>query len=92
MDFLVGFSFIFFLVIFTFLLTKISGIIPKEFAQALIVFMIFGDAIFVAIHYYGIKDIVSNIKEFKLGIAVSFALMSLLRAAYFLIANKSQFE
>lgn len=88
MSFLTGFSFIIWLLIFTVLLEKVSKIIPKEFVQAIVVFMIFGDAVLVAIHYYGIKDIVENIKEFKLGIAAAFGLMSILRSIYFLITSQ----
>ena len=88
MSFLTGFSFLIWLLIFTVLLDKVSKLLPKESAQAIIVFMIFGDAALVALHYYGIKDIVENVKEFKLGIAASFGLMSICRSIYFLISNQ----
>tara|TARA_B100000900_G_scaffold401636_1_gene406533 strand:- start:800 stop:1081 length:282 start_codon:yes stop_codon:yes gene_type:complete len=87
MSFLIGFSFIILLAMFTILLWMISSRIPKEAALLSIAFLCAGDAILVALWYYGLMEIVENVKLFKVGIAGAFATASMGRSIYFLLMN-----
>ena len=93
-SFTIGFLFIGVLILFTLMLGLFAKTLPKEFILIPTVIMIFGDGIFVAIYYYALKDIAENIKEFKLGIALSFMLMSFVRAIFMALAAnvKIKFE
>ena len=88
MSFLLGFSFIVLLLVFTILLCFISKRLPKEFILSTIAFMIIGDGVLVALWYYGIIEIVESVKEFRLGIAGAFCLSAMSRSVYFLLQNE----
>lgn len=88
MSFIIGFSFIILLAMFTVMLWLISKRLPKEFILSSIVFMIIGDGVLVALWYYGIAEIVESVKEFRLGIAGAFCLSAMSRSVYFLLQNE----
>lgn len=88
MSFIIGFSFIILLAIFTVLLWMISKRLPKEMVLASISFLIMGDAILVGLWYYGLLDIVEVEKHFRLGIAGAFCAASMGRSIYFLLQNE----
>ena len=88
MSFIIGFSFIILLAMFTVMLWLISKRLPKEFILSSIVFMIIGDGVLVALWYYGIVEIVESVKEFRLGIAGAFCLSAMSRSVYFLLQNE----
>ena len=88
MSFIIGFSFIILLAMFTVMLWLISKRLPKEFILSSIAFMIIGDGVLVALWYYGIVEIVESVKEFRLGIAGAFCLSAMSRSVYFLLQNE----
>lgn len=88
MSFILGFSFIIILSIFTIVLWMIARRLPKEFALASITFMIAGDAVLVGLWYYSIIDIVEVVKQFRLGIAGAFVTASMGRSIYFLLMQE----
>lgn len=90
MSFIIGFSFIILLSIFTVLLWLIAKRIPKEMALASIMFLIAGDAILVGLWYYGLVEIVDVEKHFRLGIAGAFATSSMGRAIYFMLQQQRE--
>ena len=85
MSFLIGYSFILLLALFTVLLWMIARRVPKEAALVSIAFLCAGDAILVGLWYFGLMDIVQNVKLFKVGIAGAFATASMGRSIYFLL-------
>lgn len=90
MSFIIGFSFIILLSIYTVLLWLIARRMPKEMALASIMFLITGDAILVGLWYYGLVDIIEVEKHFRLGIAGAFATSSMGRSIYFLLQGKDE--
>ena len=86
MSFLIGFSFIIILSLFTILLWFVAKLLPKEFALVNIALLLFGDAMFVGLWYFGLVDIVDVVKQFKLGIAGAFCAASFGRAIYFMLS------
>jgi hypothetical protein len=87
MSFIIGFSFIILLAIFTIVLWLISKRLPKEFILSSIIFMMVGDGVLVGLWYYGLLDIVESTKQFRLGIAGAFCVSALGRSIYFLLQN-----
>ena len=85
MSFIIGFSFIILLALFTVVLWMIARRLPKEFALATIAFLMFGDLILVGLWYYGLMEVVDVVKHFRLGIAGAFATASMGRSIYFLL-------
>ena len=90
MSFIIGFSFIILLAIFTVLLWLIARRLPKEMALASIAFLIMGDAILVGLWYYGLLEIIEGEKHFRLGIAGAFATASMGRSIYFLLQQNGE--
>lgn len=90
MSFIIGFSFIILLSIFTILLWLISKRLPKEMALSSIMFMIVGDGILVGLWFYGFKDLVEVVKEFRLGIAGAFCVSSMGRSIYFMLQQENE--
>lgn len=88
MSFIMGFSFIILLAIFTVVLWMIAKRLPKEMVLASIMFLIVGDAILVGLWYYGLYEVVEVQKHFRLGIAGAFAATSMGRSIYFLLQNE----
>tara|TARA_B100000925_G_C21924507_1_gene437436 strand:+ start:380 stop:673 length:294 start_codon:yes stop_codon:yes gene_type:complete len=85
MSFILGFSLVLPLVMFTILLYFISKFVPKEAIQLPILFMCAGDGILVALWFFGLNEIADSYKHFKLGIAASFCFISFGRAIYFML-------
>lgn len=89
MSFILGFSFILLLSIFTVLLLIISKRLPKELASSSIFLLIMGDAVLVALWYFSLIELISVEKHFRLGIAAAFCASSMGRSIYFLLnSNK----
>ena len=88
MSFIIGFSFIILLVIFTIVLCLVSKRLPKEYVLSLILFMMVGDGVLVGLWYYGLLDIVESIKQFRLGIAGAFCISAMGRSIYFLLQTE----
>ncbi len=87
-SFILGFSFIILLAIFTVILWLISKRLPQEFILSSIVFMMVGDAVLVGLWYYGLLEIVESVKQFRLGIAGAFCISAMGRSIYFLLQNE----
>ena len=88
MSFIIGFSFVILLAIFTILLCLISKRLPKEYVLSLILFMMVGDGVLVGLWYYGLLEIVESIKQFRLGIAGAFCISAMGRSIYFLLQSE----
>ena len=88
MSFLTGITFLIPLALFTVILFYLSKFIPKEGIQLPIFLMIAGDGILVAIWYFGLIELVDTVKEFKIGIGLSFATAAFGRSIYFMVMNK----
>jgi len=89
MSFLLGIGFLFIISFWTVVLHFISRMFTaKEFLLLPIVLMFFGDGILVGTWYYGLEEFVDNIRNFKLGIALSFMIIAFGRTLYFMIKNK----
>jgi len=87
MSFLTGASFFILLSLFTIVFYFVAKRLPKEFLLTGMVLMFVGDGILVAFWYYGLEDIISDIKRFKLGIAASFAIGAFGRSIYFMLTS-----
>jgi hypothetical protein len=87
-SFIIGFSFIILLAIFTIVLWLIARRLPKEMALSSMVFMMVGDAVLVGLWYYGLLEIVESIKQFRLGIAGAFCISAMGRSIYFLLQTE----
>jgi len=87
-SFIIGFSFIILLAIFTIVLWLISKRLPQEFILSTVVFMMVGDGVLVGLWYYGLLEIVESIKQFRLGIAGAFCVSAMGRSIYFLLQNE----
>ena len=90
MEFAIGYSFIFILSIFTTLLWMIGRRLPKEFALAVVVFMIGGDSVLTGLWYFSIVDFIDNSKLFRLGIAGAFCTIAFGRAFYFMLIEDNK--
>lgn len=88
MSFLLGFSFVILLAIFTVVLWLIAKRLPKEYVLSLILFMMVGDGVLVGLWYYGLLEIVESIKQFRLGIAGAFCISAMGRSIYFLLQSE----
>ena len=88
MSFIIGFSFVILLAIFTILLCLISKRLPKEYVLSLILFIMVGDGVLVGLWYYGLLEIVESIKQFRLGIAGAFCISAMGRSIYFLLQSE----
>lgn len=88
MSFLIGISFAILLALFTVVFYLIARRLPKEFLLVGVVLMFVGDGVLVATWYYGLVEIIENIKVFKLGIAASFAIAAFGRSIYFMLNEK----
>lgn len=88
MSFLTGILFVIPLALFTVILFYLSKFVPKEAVQLPIFFMIAGDGILVALWYFGLREVVETLKEFRLGIGLSFVTSSFGRSIYLMIMSK----
>ena len=64
--------------------------LPKEFALTSIVLMFAGDAILVALWYFGLVEIAEVEKHFRLGIAGAFATTAMGRSIYFMLQQERE--
>jgi hypothetical protein len=87
-SFIIGFSFIILLAIFTIVLWLIARRLPKEMILSSIVFMMVGDAVLVGLWYYGLLETIESIKQFRLGIAGAFCISAMGRSIYFLLQTE----
>ena len=85
MSFLIGFSIVILLSLFTIVLWKLAQKLPGEMILAIIAIMIFGDGLISGLWYYGIGEEVSDMKRFRLGIGFGFCGISFGRALYFML-------
>ena len=85
MNFLIGFSLIIPLMLFTMVLWILSQKLPPEMVLGVIGIMMFGDALLAFGWYFGIGEEMTNIKQFRLGIAFAFCATSFGRAIYFML-------
>ena len=85
MSFIIGFSFILLLAMFTILLWLIAKRLPKEMILATVTFLIAGDAVLVALWYFGLVDIIEVEKHFRLGISAAFCTSAMGRSIYFML-------
>lgn len=85
----IGLGILPFLLAFTFILGFISTF-TKEYPMILASIMIVGDICIVGLYYFMAKSYFneSNIKSLNFGIGLSFMILSLFRAVYFLINQK----
>lgn len=90
MNFLIGFSFIFILSIFTFVLYLIAKRLPKEFVFTPVVLMLVGDAVLAGLWYFGLVETVESVKNFRLGIAGAFATTAMTRSIYFMLVQDGE--
>ena len=88
MTFLIGFSFVIALAVYTVMLWLISKRISKEFMTALIALLVVGDGILLALWYYIGKDFVEVLREFELGIGAAFASAAFGRALFFWLQDR----
>lgn len=87
MNFLIGLSLVIPLALFTTVLWILSQRLPGEFVLAIIGIMMFGDALLAFGWYFGIGEEMTNIKQFRLGIAFAFCTTSFGRAIYFMLKS-----
>ena len=85
MNFLIGLSLVIPLALFTMILWVVSQRLPGEMVLGVIGIMMFGDAILAGGWYYGIGEEITNMKQFRLGIAFAFCATSFGRAIYFML-------
>ena len=90
MSLLLGFSSIIGLVGLTIVVLSLFEY-TKEFPMALVGVMMIGDLMVAGLWYYIGLEFISDVSKFKLGISLSFALMSFGRAlTFFLIGKKKR--
>ena len=85
MNFVIGFSLIIPLMVFTMVLWMIAKKLPSEMILGTIGIMMFGDALLAFGWYFGIGEEIANINQFKMGIAFAFCATSFGRAIYFML-------
>lgn len=90
MDFLIGFGITFLLAAAFGVIIFISKLLPKEMALIPIYGMIAVDAVVAAIWYYGMVDLVENIRAFKVGISCSFMFISFAKAIFLVIYTQKR--
>lgn len=89
MSFFIGLSFLILLSFWTVVLYFISKMFTaKEFLLLPILLMFFGDGLLVGMWYYGLGEIVEDVKSFRLGIGFSFMTCAFGRTLYFMYQNK----
>lgn len=89
MSLLLGLSTLLGLLLFTFVLVYLFEI-TKKVPMVLLCIMIFGDIIITGTFYYVGIEFVEDIKKFKLGMGLSFMIISFSRALIFLIGAKKK--
>ncbi len=88
MSFVIGLSHLVSLSMFTIIFHFIVKRLPPHFALATPMVMIMGDAMLTAIFYFGLFELMDNLKLFKLGIATSFMVISFGRSIYFMLNER----
>ena len=90
MDFFIGFGITLLLAAAFGVIILISKLLPKEMALIPIYGMIAIDAVVAAIWYYGMVDLVENVKAFKVGISCSFMFISFAKAIFLVIYTQKR--
>ena len=93
MEFLLGFSFVGYVLLTTVCTIMLGRFITNpEYAMLPLLLMFSFDGLGAAVFYFVGVEIVSNISLFKLGIAASFAIGTMLRLIMLVYENKSLFD
>lgn len=85
MDFMIGFLFILPLIGLMLGYEVLSKYIPREVVVSVIYGLILADGVMAAVWYYGIVEVMENIKLFKLGMAAAFMGGTVVKVSYFAI-------
>ncbi len=85
MDFMIGFLFILPLIGLMLGYDLISKLIPKELVISVIYGLILADGVCAAVWYFGIVELMENIKLFKLGMAAAFMGGTVVKVSYFAV-------
>jgi len=90
MDFLTGFGITLLLSMAFAIIILVSKLLPKEFALLPIYGMIAVDGACAAVWYYGMLDLVENVRAFKVGISCSFMFTSFAKAIFLVIYTQKR--
>ena len=85
MEFMIGFLFILPLIGLMLGYEVLSKYIPREVVVSVIYGLILADGVMAAVWYYGIVEVMENIKLFKLGMAAAFKGGTVVKVSYFAI-------
>ncbi len=85
MEFMIGFLFILPLIGLMLGYEVLSKYIPREVVVSVIYGLILADGVMAAVWYYGIVEVMENIKLFKLGMAAAFMGGTVVKVSYFAI-------
>ena len=85
MDFMIGFLFILPLIGLMLGYELISKLIPREVVVSVIYGLILADGVCAAVWYFGIVELMENIKLFKLGMAAAFMGGTVVKVSYFAV-------
>ena len=85
MDFMIGFLFILPLIGLMLGYEVLSKYIPREVVVSVIYGLILADGVMAAVWYYGIVEVMENIKLFKLGMAAAFMGGTVVKVSYFAV-------
>ena len=85
MEFMIGFLFILPLIGLMLGYEVLSKYIPREVVVSVIYGLILADGVMAAVWYYGIVEVMENIKLFKLGMAAAFMGGTVVKGSYFAI-------
>ena len=83
MSFLYGYGFTFMLIGVMLMVSVMQRLLPKELGIALIYGMIFIDGILAYTYYFGGAELVFDERLFRLGIALAFMTMTVVKCTYF---------
>ena len=85
MEFMIGFLFILPLIGLMLGYEVLSKYIPREVVVSVIYGLILADGVMAAVWYYGIVEVMENIKLFKLGMAAAFMGGTVVKVSYFAV-------
>lgn len=85
MDFMIGFLFMIPLIGLMLGYEVLSKYIPKELVVSVVYALILADGVCAAVWFYGIVELMENIKLFKLGMAAAFMGGTVVKVSYFAV-------
>ena len=85
MDFLLGYSSLLPLVGIMLVMLFMNTLLPREMAVSMVYLMILVDGVIAAVWFYSLRDFMVDIKIFKMGIAVSFVSLTVIKCSYFML-------